>query len=140
VPTTDAPLLVLIDDDADLRDSARAVLQLAGYCVLTAGDGEAGLALAERHGPAVVVVDMMMPRLSGFVVLERLRARPGGGPRVVMVTGNDGRRHRAYAEFLGAAEYLVKPFPLARLVEAVRRLCPPPTAPAATNGTHPCRP
>jgi DNA-binding response OmpR family regulator len=87
------------------------------------------LAVAEREVPDLVVVDMMMPRQSGFVVLEKLKARPDGGPRVIMITGNEGNRHRAYAQILGADDYIRKPFEMNRLLESVQTLCPLAAAP-----------
>ena len=116
--------VLLVDDDADIVSARRAVLERRGYRVLTAGDGNAGLAAAEREAPDLVVVDMMMPKKSGFLVLEKLKGR-GGGPPVVMITANEGSRHRAYAEALGADDYLRKPFAMDRLLESVTRLCPP---------------
>jgi DNA-binding response OmpR family regulator len=116
--------VLLVDDDADIVSAMRAVLERRGYRVLTAGDGNAGLAAAEREAPDLVVVDMMMPKKSGFLVLEKLKGR-GGGPPVVMITANEGSRHRAYAEALGADDYLRKPFAMDRLLESVTRLCPP---------------
>jgi DNA-binding response OmpR family regulator len=115
--------ILLVDDDADILGAMRAVLERRGYRVLTAGDGNAGLAAAEREGPDLVIVDMMMPKKSGFLVLEKLKAR-GGGPPVIMITANEGSRHKAYAEALGAADYIRKPFAMDKLLESVGRLCP----------------
>lgn len=115
--------VLLVDDDADIVSAMRTVLERKGYRILTATDGNMGLAVAERESPHLVVVDMMMPKKSGFLVLEKLKSRPDG-PRVIMITGNEGSRHRAYAETLGVDDYLRKPFDMARLVEAVQRLCP----------------
>jgi DNA-binding response OmpR family regulator len=115
--------ILLVDDDADILAAMRAVLERRGYRVLTAGDGNAGLAAAEREGPDLVVVDMMMPKKSGFLVLEKLKAR-GGGPPVIMITANEGSRHRAYAEALGAADYIRKPFAMDKLLASVEELCP----------------
>jgi DNA-binding response OmpR family regulator len=117
--------ILLIDDDHDILAAMRAVFARRGYDVLTASDGNAGLAAAERDRPDVVVVDMMMPKKSGFLVVEKLKASPETAPRVVMITGNEGGRHRAYAEMLGVDDYLRKPFAMDKLVEAVERLCPP---------------
>ena len=77
---------------------------------------------------------MMMPKKSGFLVLEKLKAR-GGGPPVIMITANEGSRHRAYAEVLGVDDYIRKPFAMDKLLESVIRLCPPhdPAAPADGN-------
>jgi DNA-binding response OmpR family regulator len=116
--------ILLIDDDADILAAMRTVLERRGYRVVTASDGNAGLAAAEREGPDLVVVDMMMPKQSGFLVLEKLKSR-GGGPPVIMITANEGSRHRAYAESLGADDYLRKPFAMDRLLESITRLCPP---------------
>jgi DNA-binding response OmpR family regulator len=116
--------ILLIDDDPDIISALRMVLEKRGYRVLTAYDGNAGLAVAEREAPDLVVVDMMMPRKSGFIVLEKLRARKGASPRIIMITANEGSRHRAYAEMLGVDDYIRKPFAMERLLESVDRLCP----------------
>jgi len=116
--------ILVVDDEPDFVAAVRAALEEAGYRVVTAADGNMGLALAERENPALVVVDMMMPKKSGFAVLERLKQRPGGGPRVVMVTANEGTRHREYARKLGVDDYILKPFEMEQLLASVRRLCP----------------
>jgi DNA-binding response OmpR family regulator len=113
--------ILVIDDDDEILAGLRTGLERAHYRVLTASDGNAGLAVAEREAPDLVVVDMMMPKKSGFLVLEKLKARPGGPP-VIMITANEGVRHRAYAEHLGVDAYLAKPFDLAELLEHVGRL------------------
>lgn len=116
--------VLLVDDDQEILAAMRTVVERAGYRVVTAADGNQGLAVAEREAPDLVVVDMMMPKKSGFLVLEKLKARPGGGPKVIMVTANEGNRHRAYAEVLGVDEYLRKPFDLAQLLDCVQKHCP----------------
>lgn len=116
--------VLLVDDDADILSAMRTMIERKGYRVLTASDGNMGLAVAEREGPDLVVVDMMMPRKSGFLVLEKLKSRPEGGPRVIMITANEGSRHRAYAEILGVDDYIRKPFEMSRLLESVQKLCP----------------
>lgn len=117
--------ILLVDDDPEILGAMRAVFTQKGYRVLTACDGNMALAIAEREAPDVVVVDMMMPKKSGFLVLEKLKSRKGAGPRVIMITGNEGGRHRAYAEMLGVDDYLRKPFAMDKLVESVQRLCGP---------------
>jgi DNA-binding response OmpR family regulator len=119
-----AKTILLVDDEADILAIMRAALEPAGYRILTAEDGNMGLALAEREQPDLVVVDMMMPKKSGFLVLEKLKQRPGGGPRVIMVTANESARHREYAQKLGVDDYIIKPFETAQLLNSVRRLCP----------------
>jgi DNA-binding response OmpR family regulator len=119
-----AKTILLVDDEPEIIASMRAALEQAGYRVVAAEDGNMGLALAERENPALVVVDMMIPRKSGFAVVEKLKQRTGGGPHVIMVTANESTRHRDYALKLGVDDYFVKPFDMEKLLESVRRLCP----------------
>jgi DNA-binding response OmpR family regulator len=121
---SDRKTILLVDDDPDILSALRVVLEKRGYRVLTAYDGNSGLAAAEREAPDLVVVDMMMPKKSGFIVLEKLKARKEDRPRVIMITANEGSRHRAYAEMLGVDDYIRKPFAMERLIESVERLCP----------------
>jgi DNA-binding response OmpR family regulator len=113
---------LLVDDDREIIDSMRITLEAAGYEVLIARDGNQGLAMAEREDPDLVILDMMMPKRSGFLVLEKLRRTRPIPIRVIMVTANEGGRHKAYAEMLGVDDYLRKPFPMDRLLESVSRL------------------
>ncbi|MFO0945946.1 MAG: response regulator [Planctomycetota bacterium] len=113
--------VLLIDDDYEIVSSMRAVLEAKGYRVLTANDGNAGLAVAEREDPNLIVVDMMMPKKSGFLVVEKIKRRQNSPP-MIMITANEGSRHRAYAELLGVDAYLRKPFAMEKLVEEVQRL------------------
>ncbi len=117
--------ILLVDDDAEILTAMQAAAEKKGYRVVTASDGNAGLALAEKEQPDLVVVDMMMPRKSGFLVLETLKQRPGTGPKVIMITANEGTRHQQYAEALGVDDYIRKPFALERLLESIERFCPP---------------
>jgi DNA-binding response OmpR family regulator len=120
----DTKTVLVVDDDREIVTGLRMVLERKGYRVLTAFDGNTGLAIAESESPDLVIVDMMMPRKSGFIILEKLKARKGSGPRVIMITANEGSRHRAYAEMLGVDDYIRKPFAMERLLESVDRLCP----------------
>ena len=119
---TAARTILLVDDDPDILDTFRPLLQSKGYRVVTASDGNAALATAESESPDLVVVDMMMPRKSGLLVLERLKSPPSRGTRVIMITANEGSRHKAYAEMLGVDDYIRKPFAMDRLVDSVQRL------------------
>jgi DNA-binding response OmpR family regulator len=119
-----AKTVLIMDDDAEILGALGPLLENKGYRVLTATDGNTGLATAEREAPDLVILDMMMPRTSGFLVLEKLKHRPTPGPRVIMITANEGAKHRAYAELLGVDDYLCKPFPLEQLLASVERLCP----------------
>ena len=121
----DTKTILLVDDDMAILEAMRALFEKKGYRVLSAGDGNLGMALAERESPDLVVVDMMMPKKSGFLVLEKLKSRKDIAPRVIMITANEGSRHRAYAELLGVDDYFRKPFEMSRLLESAERLCPP---------------
>lgn len=118
-----AKTVLVVDDDREILGSLQAVLETKGYRVLTARDGQAGLALAQSDSVDLVVVDMMMPKQSGFVVLDTLKGRGAPGPKVIMMTANQGSRHRAYAELLGVDDYLHKPFGLEQFLACVERVC-----------------
>ncbi len=114
--------ILLVDDDAEIIESLRLSLEANGYTVLVARDGNQGLALSERENPDLVILDMMMPKRSGFLVLEKMRRTRETPLRVIMITANEGMRHKAYAEMLGVDDYIRKPFPMDRLIESVQRL------------------
>ena len=114
--------ILLVDDDAEIVESLRLALEANGYTVLVARDGNQGLALSERENPDLVILDMMMPKRSGFLVLEKMRRTRETPMRVIMITANEGSRHKAYAEMLGVDDYIRKPFPMDRLIESVQRL------------------
>jgi DNA-binding response OmpR family regulator len=114
--------ILLVDDDAEIVESLRLALEANGYTVLVARDGNQGLALSERENPDLVILDMMMPKRSGFLVLEKMRRTRDTPMRVIMITANEGTRHKAYAEMLGVDDYIRKPFPMDRLIESVERL------------------
>ncbi|MFZ4733449.1 MAG: response regulator transcription factor [Pirellulales bacterium] len=117
--------MLLVDDDEEIVESMRTVLESKGYEILVARDGNQGLLLAERESPDLIVLDMMMPKRSGFLVLEQLRRSRPVPVRVVMITANEGSRHRAYAEMLGVDDYIRKPFAMDRLLSTVQRLLGP---------------
>ena len=114
--------MLLVDDDVEILESMRTVLESKGYEILIARDGNQGLVMAEKEDPDLVVLDMMMPKRSGFLVLERLRRSRAVPVRVIMITANEGSRHKAYAEMLGVDDYIRKPFAMDRLLESVQRL------------------
>jgi DNA-binding response OmpR family regulator len=119
---TKSKRILLVDDDAEIVESLRLALESNGYTVLIARDGNQGLALSERENPDLVILDMMMPKRSGFLVLEKMRRTRETPLRVIMITANEGSRHKAYAEMLGVDDYIRKPFPMDRLIDSVQRL------------------
>lgn len=114
--------ILLVDDDAEIIDAMRYALEAKGYAILVARDGNQGLAMAEREDPDLVILDMMMPKRSGFLVLEKLRRTRPVPIRIIMITANEGSRHKAYAEMLGVDDYIRKPFAMDRLLDSVDRL------------------
>ena len=114
--------ILLVDDDGEIIESLKYALGSKGYEILIARDGNQGLAMADREDPDLVILDMMMPKRSGFLVLEKLRQSRPVPIRVIMITANEGSRHKAYAEMLGVDDYIRKPFAMDRLIESVNRL------------------
>jgi DNA-binding response OmpR family regulator len=114
--------ILIVDDDHEILESIRTILENKGFRILAARDGNAGLMLAERENPDLLVLDMMMPKKSGFLVLEKLKSRPGGLIPTIMITGNEGSRHRAYAEMLGVRDYIRKPFAMEKLVRSIEKV------------------
>ena len=128
--TLDGKKVLLVDDDNDILTSMQAAFEPTGATVDTAKDGNKAVELAEKNQPDLVVLDMMLPGRSGFLVLEKIKARKprGSKPFVIMITGNQGARHKMYAESLGVSEYFNKPVKLDKLVASAEKLL---TAPAA---------
>ena len=118
----DAKKILLVDDDDEIVETVRYALEAEGYRVVVARDGNQGLALSEREDPDLMILDMMMPKRSGFLVLEKIRRVRSTPLPVIMITGNEGSRHKAYAELLGVNDYLRKPFEMSKLMASVARL------------------
>src|SRR5215204_1957264 len=116
----DQKLILVVDDDRELVDAVRAVLERQGYKVIQAHDGHQGKQAIYNHKPDLVILDMMMPRMGGYPVLEHFKDKEDVPP-IIMITANEGSRHKAYAEALGVVEYIRKPFAMERLLEAVQR-------------------
>lgn len=127
-----ATRLLLIEDDREISTTLQKVLQNAGYDLTVANNGVEGLRQAEAVQPELVITDMMMPRMGGFPVLEKLKSMPTP-PKIIMITANEGGRHKAYAEMLGADDYIRKPFAMDVLLEAIERVLgkPAPDRPAS---------
>jgi DNA-binding response OmpR family regulator len=116
--------ILLVDDDSEVLKSLEATLADTGATIETAGDGNTAIEKAHANMPDLMVLDLMMPKRSGFLVLENIKKgkKKKEAPRIIIITGNTGLRHRVYAESLGAEYYLTKPFRLDRLMEAVTDL------------------
>src|SRR5438874_11418241 len=111
---------LIADDARGLVEGLRAVLERQGYHVMQAHDGHQGKQAIYNQRPDLVILDMMMPRMGGYPVLEHFRGKTDAPP-IIMITANEGIRHKAYAEYLGVIDYIRKPFAMERLLEAVER-------------------
>ena len=112
--------ILIVDDDTELSDGLRIMLERQGYRVIQARNGQEGKSMIYAHHPDLVILDMMMPRMGGYPVLEHFRDK-AEAPPIIMITANEGSRHKAYAEYLGVIDYIRKPFAIERLLEAVER-------------------
>jgi len=113
--------ILIVDDDQELSDGIRMVLEKQGHRVIQARDGQQGKQLVHQQRPDLVILDMMMPRMGGYPVLEHFRGKTDAPP-IIMITANEGSRHKAYAEYLGVVDYIRKPFAMERLLESVNRI------------------
>ena len=122
--------ILLVDDDNDILTSMQAAFEPTGAVVETANNGNKAVEIAEKSQPDVVILDMMLPGRSGFMVLEKIKAKKprNAKPFVIMITGNTGARHKMYAESQGVSEYFTKPVKLDKLISATEKLLAPPPA------------
>ncbi|MBQ2660780.1 response regulator [Candidatus Saccharibacteria bacterium] len=101
--------VMVVEDDANLREIYSIRITADGYDVVSAGDGEEALAVAVREKPDLILSDVMMPKISGFDMLDILRSTPEtAGIKVIMMTALSGDDQRQRGERLGADRYLVK--------------------------------
>jgi phosphoribosyl 1,2-cyclic phosphodiesterase/CheY-like chemotaxis protein len=131
--------VLLIDDDQVVRAALARACRAAGWTVLEADDGDAGLEQALRHRPAVMVCDLFMPRYNGFQLARAVRGHADrlGRPLIIMTSVSAYESDRKNALEAGADEYLVKPVRTTELLEHLARVAPaesPPT-PGADGGS-----
>lgn len=113
--------VLIVDDDPEIRAAIDHALQAEGALTQTCGDGNTAVRIIESDPPDLVLLDMMLPKRSGFLVLEKIKQFENC-PHVVMVTANEGKRHQVYAEALGVDGYLLKPVRLERLIALAEEL------------------
>ncbi len=111
--------VLVVEDEASLNETLRFNLEREGYAVHTAADGETGLQLARTHSPDLIILDVMLPALSGTEVLRRLRS-DGSDVPVLLLTARTAEIDRVQGLDLGADDYITKPFGLAELLARVR--------------------
>ena len=108
---TDRPVVLVADDDDDIRDLVAFRLDRAGYEVLRAGDGQQALDLAREHHPDLAVLDVMMPKLTGYDVTRELRAdKETSRIPVILLTARVQEADVARGFEAGADDYVKKPF------------------------------
>ncbi len=117
--------ILIVDDNAAIRESLADALSDEGYTVEVASDGATALRSVGSKAPAVILLDLTMPGLDGTVVAQRL-AESGCSPPVIVVSADRGVADRARA--MGAAGFLAKPFDLGALVDMIEKVAQPPRA------------
>jgi DNA-binding response OmpR family regulator len=113
--------VLIVDDDPEVRAAIDHALQAEGALTQYCGDGNSAVRVCEAEPPELVILDMMLPKRSGFLVLDKIK-QMDNPPVVIMVTANEGRRHQQYAETLGVDGYILKPVRLERLITMARDL------------------
>ena len=115
--------VLVIEDEADVLNFASRVLELEGYRVLQAEDGDEGLRLARQNQVALVLLDLRLPGIDGWAVLEQLKTELElSSIPVIVFTASAGVSQQDRALTMGAADYMVKPLSAASLREAVNRI------------------
>jgi CheY-like chemotaxis protein len=114
--------VLVVEDDLDIREVMRMVLEASGYQVLEAGDGAEALVVARAHRPRLILLDLMMPGMDGFQFRESQLRDPAIATIPVVIVSGGGAVPQKAAE-LGAAGYLVKPTDLQRLLAVMQELC-----------------
>lgn len=113
--------VLIVDDDRDVMESMEAAFQAEGALTQGCANGNDAVRICRDEPPDLVVLDMMLPGRSGFLVLEKIKGYEDA-PAVIMVTANEGKRHQVYASSLGVDRYLQKPVPLGQLLEVAVEL------------------
>ena len=117
--------ILAVDDDADVAGLVEVILDQAGYRVATANDGAQALARVAESRPDLVILDLMMPEMSGFTVLRHLRSNPETlGIPVLILTARVTETDTTDAYALGADVFLAKPFEPDELIDAIAALLP----------------
>ena len=115
--------ILFVEDDPDQRRLLERTFAAAGWRVLSAPDGEAGVTAARAQRPDVIVLDVIMPRLNGFQACRQLRADPDTREiPIIMATAKDQPADEFWGREVGADEYLVKPLDIRQLIAVATRL------------------
>ena len=118
---TDMPLVLVVDDEPAQRALLGYNLEAAGFRVATAGDGEEAMLVIAEESPDVILLDWMLPRLSGIEVCRQIKARPGArDAAVIMVSARSEEGDRIRGLETGADDYITKPYSINELLARVR--------------------
>jgi DNA-binding response OmpR family regulator len=112
-------LVLIVEDDAAILRGLKDSLRFDGYDVITASEGEAGFHLAREKQPDLVILDLMLPRMSGLDICRKLRAAAFTAP-IIMLTARGEEADRVLGLDLGADDYVTKPFSILELLARVR--------------------
>lgn len=121
--STPPPLVLVVDDDREIVVLLTEILESEGFSVAAARDGEAALTVAERDRPAVILLDLRMPRMDGYEFVRDYLRKPGPRAPLVLISGTHDVERAA--EMLAPHAWLRKPFELEELVNVVRELANP---------------
>jgi len=114
--------ILIIDDDAHLRNSLAEVLELEGFACLEAGNAKAGIDSAKKHNPDVVIMDIQLPDSSGFQICQELRKHSRDFVLIMMTGRFLSTEEKTQGFSLGADEYITKPFDIQELSIRIRQL------------------
>jgi excisionase family DNA binding protein len=121
----EGPVVLVVDDDARLREYVRVNLEVEGYTVREASSAEEGLAALEEESPDLILLDVMMPKVDGWEMLQRVQEKHGvGAIPVIMFSGKVDERSTAEASSRGAQGFIGKPFDPRALIESTKQLLP----------------
>jgi DNA-binding response OmpR family regulator len=119
------PVVLIVDDDERMREYVRVNLEMEGYTVREAGDGEEGLQVLEESTPDLVLLDVMMPGVDGWEMLRRVQERHGVGTiPVIMFSGKVDEPAAEEAAKRGAQGFIGKPFNPQELIDQTKQLLP----------------
>jgi excisionase family DNA binding protein len=124
-PSGAGPLVLIVDDDQQLREYVRVNLEAEGYTVREAASAAEGLAALGEQSPDLILLDVMMPQVDGWEMLQQIHEHTGvGAIPVVMFSGKVDERSAAEAESRGAQGFIGKPFDPSSLIESTKQLLP----------------
>ena len=128
--------ILIADDSPNIREILKLSLEIDGYSVVLAEDGEQALALVAEQKPDLVIIDVIMPKKNGFQVCRRVKTDPAThGVPVIMLTAKSGQQDVYWGKDCGADEYITKPFSTKELAKAIARLLGPGKERQAGHGT-----